>query len=279
MKFSLGATIPVTQYGNLQPTIEVEAESYEEAEKIALRQIQKLWNKVCEPGRELSIREDRPSNTNRYICFVGGEIDYDPIAHIYSWKGEKYLSASEYARQFIEPFDSYAMAERVSLKCGANPIQIEDCWKLNSEISRDFGSVLHKAMELYGKYKKLAVLTKKDYHINKHPIIKKAVEEFYGMWPDASFEHEVMVVDHAAKRAGRIDLLQITGEKTCLVQDFKTNHDLGKSLASYWEQLKFYGGIMEAAGWEVEGYDIHHYNGEWKLIHLEKNTHKNDSRI
>ena len=50
----------------------------------------------------------------------------------------------------------------------------------------------------------------------------------------------------------------------CRVQDFKTNANIEKSLPTYWVQLQFYADILKANGWDVEGLDIFHYNGEWK---------------
>ena len=42
MKFTLTAVIPTAQYSNIQPSIEVEAETYEEAERMVLPYIESL---------------------------------------------------------------------------------------------------------------------------------------------------------------------------------------------------------------------------------------------
>lgn len=267
MKFTLGATIPVTQYGNLQPSIEIEANTLEEAEALVLPKIQEMWNRVCEPGRELHIKPVTVSG-ERITAFVGGEIDYDDPSHTYSWGGVKYLSGSEYAKQFEQPFDAAAIANRMGVKAGVDGRLIEEMWELNADVSRTFGDTLHKALELYGRFLDTSTGMEKEYHINKHPVIRKAVEDFYASHK-GMYEHEIVVVDHDKQRAGRIDILLITGDKTCRVQDFKTNHEIDKHLQAYWEQLKFYGEIMEAAGWTVEGYDIFHFDGEWHDFRLD----------
>lgn len=267
MKFKVGATVPVVQYGNLSPELEIEADTVDEAWATALPQLQKMWNAVCEPGRELQIRDTL--NRQKIQAFVGGEVYYDDSTHTYTNEaGDKYMSGSEWAKQFDKPFDIDAISESFGNSKGIDPRDIKAMWNLNSEVSRSFGDAIHKALELYGKYINLSTSIEKEYHINKHPVIRQAVESFYEKFP-GEYEHEIVVVDHDAKRAGRIDLLQVTGAKKCRVQDFKTNHDIDKKLDAYWAQLTFYGGILEAHGWEVEGLDIYHYDGTWNLISSE----------
>lgn len=271
MKFTIAATIPTTQYGNLQPSIEVEAETLEEAQAIALPQIEKLWARYAEQGRELR------SSGKRIKAFVGGEIDYDELTHTYSWNGETYLSGSQYAKQFEEPFDAKTISEIMAKTVDYSAEQIRDMWALKSAVSNGFGTAIHAAIELYDKYKPLSDAldayraTKqreaKTTHHHDHPILKTAVEGFYALQDkDSMAETEIVAVDHSNKRAGRIDRLLITGPKHCRVQDIKTNGDtkkLTKNLPSYWKQLGFYGGIMEANGWTVEGLDIFHWDGVW----------------
>lgn len=271
MKFTIAATIPTTQYGNLQPSIEVEAETLEGAQAIALPQIEKLWARYAEPGRELR------SSGKRIKAFVGGEIDYDEFTHVYSWNGQPYLSGSQYAKQFELPFDAKTISEVMAKTVDYSAEQIRDMWALKSAVSNGFGTAIHAAIELYDKYKPLSEAldsyraTKdreaKRTHHHDHPILKAAVEGFYTLQEDYPAKTEVVIVDHDSSRAGRIDRLVITGELTCRIQDIKTNGDikkLTKSLPSYRAQLGFYGEIMEANGWTVEGQDIFHWDGVWK---------------
>ncbi len=48
LKFSFGATIPTQSFGNVQPHIEVEAASYEEARDFAIPKIEELYIKYAE---------------------------------------------------------------------------------------------------------------------------------------------------------------------------------------------------------------------------------------
>lgn len=271
MKFKIGATIPTVQYGNIMPEIEVEADSLEEAQAIALPYIEKLWARYAETGRELR------SSGNRIEAFVGGSIDYDALTHVYSWNGETYLSGSQYAKQFEEPFDAKAVSELMAKNIDYSAEDIRAMWALKSAVSNGFGTAIHAAIEMYDKYKPLSEAldayraTKereaKHTHHHDHPILKTAVEGFYALQDkDYPAETEMVVVDHTAKRAGRIDRLLITGDKRCRIQDIKTNGDnkkLTKSLPSYWKQLGFYGDIMKANDWVVEGLDIFHWDGTW----------------
>ena len=262
MKFSLSATIPVVQYGNLQPTLEVEAETFEEAFVEIMPRMKYIWDKYAEPGRDLKERDT--STRKRVQAFVGGEIWYDDATHTYTNDaGEVYLSGSQYAAQFEKPFNSQAISAKMAAKYGVDAADIVGMWELKAAISRAFGTSIHEALELYGKYGKLAAALDKTTHLHDHPVIKKAVESFYEAHT-APAEYEVLIVDHTNKRAGRIDRLELNWDmKTFRVQDYKTNADITKHLPSYWKQLEFYGSIMEAHGWVAQGYDIFHWDGEW----------------
>ena len=257
MKFVIGATIPVMSYGNLQPSIEVEAETYEEAQAIAMVQIEKLWNKYGETPLT-------KGKSKKIDCYVGGSIFYDDDTHTYTnEKGEVYMSGSQYAKSLEKPFDLEKISQAMADKFGVESKDIKAMWQLKSEISTGFGTALHKALELYGRYESLSKAIEKTTHLHDHPVIQKAVEDFYGAHKGEKAVHEVFIVDHEAKRAGQIDRLLITGDKKCRVQDFKTNSNIEKSLPSYWIQLEFYAGILKANGWEVEGLDIFHWDGAW----------------
>lgn len=264
MKFTIGATIPVAQYGNLQPQIEVEAETYEEAYATAMPRIEAIWNKYVD-GKQIG------NARTKLTAFVGGSIYYDDLTHTYTnEQGEVYLSGSTYAKQFEKPFDKIAISNAIAKKFKADPQAIVDMWELKGEVSRGFGTALHKALELYGRYDGLAKAIDKDTALHDHPVIKKAVEGFYASHTGKA-EYELMIVDHETKRAGQIDYLRITGDKKCIIGDFKTNAVMSPAnLENYAHQLSFYAEIMEAGGWAVEGLELYHWNGNWQDIKLER---------
>lgn len=262
MKFKIGATIPTTQYGNIMPELEVEAETFEEAQQQALPHIEQLWARYAEPGREL---RPKTAQGQKLTAFVGGEIFYDPIAHKYTNEhGDVYLSGSAYASQFEKPFNAEMIAGALAKKFKVDPSAVVEMWQLKGQVSRDFGTALHGALELYGKHKELALAMEKETHICDQVDMNKAVISFYEQFGDETAVQEALVVDHATKRAGQIDRLVITGDRKCIIDDYKTNADITKKLDVYWKQLSFYAAIMQAGGWEVEKLRIHHWFGEWK---------------
>jgi hypothetical protein len=265
MKYTISSTIPVVQYGNIIPSIEVEAETFEEARTLVLPEIEKLWAKYSE--------KPLPSKSKRKLiqAFVGGNIYYDDDAHVYTnQKGEVYMSGSQYAKSLEKPFDLERISQAMADKFGVEAKDIKDMWALKGEISTGFGTAIHKALELYGRFNGLATSIEKTTHLHDQPIIKKAVESFYEGRENEKAVNEVFIVDHEAKQAGQIDRLLLTGDKKCRVQDYKTNADIKKSLPTYWVQLEFYAGILEANGWTVEGNDIFHWNGEWETYSKER---------
>jgi len=257
-KIILRAVIPTHQYANLQPEIEVEAETYDEALAIAEGRLAQIWNKYAEPDKKLG------GERKLLKAFCGGEIYYDEVNHLYTNEaGEIYLSGSVYASTFKKPFDADKVAEMMARKYKVTPEEILAMWALKGEASRDLGNAIHRALQLEEQYRALGVTMGKD-SMHDHPILNHAVQGFYDAHKDEKAFNEVLVVDHEKKHAGQIDRLLITKRKHCRVQDFKTNANISKDLDVYWKQLEFYAEILKAGGWTVEGLDILHYNGEWK---------------
>lgn len=275
MKFKVTAVIPTQQYGNIQPCIEVEADTFEKAHAEVMPLIEQLWGEYGEKplSKHGEVSGTITTQTKRLKDFFGNEIDYDEVNHIYSWKGEIYESGSQYAKKFEKPFDGKAIAAKMATKYGVKAEDISRMWELKARTSREFGTALHSALELCGAYNSLAVALERETHLHDHPVIKSAVESFYHGRKDEKAEYEVLIVDHKAKRAGRIDRLLITGDKTGRVQDLKFNAIMTPNkLKVYWEQLKFYSGIVQANGWQTEPEDIFHYNGDWKTYSKEQSN-------
>jgi hypothetical protein len=260
MKVKLTAVVPTVQYGNLQPEVEVEGETYELAFAEAERLIKQFWNRYVEAGKELP-----ENNTVILQAFCGGKVGYDKIAHVYTNPdnpSERYLSGSQYGESFLKPFDKLGISQAMAKKTGDNPEDITKMWELKAQASRAFGTAVHSAMQLYEQYKPLSDRLAKQTHIHDNFVLKPIVEAFYASHKETAMS-EVLVVDHKAKRAGQIDRLVILGEKHGRVEDFKTGI-VGEKLTSYLEQCKFYSGILEADGWKMEQPVIHEWNGEWR---------------
>lgn len=242
---------------------------------------------------EREAKLSRSANAELVKDFFGNEIFYDPVAHEYTNPlGEVYLSGSAYASD--DDFDGEYWANeavvRNSLPEGDKD-RIIAMWETNGEISRNFGTAVHAAIELYGAYhdladildmdkktgkrKKLDAKTEKNSALSKLPILKQITTNFFTeeRLKEVAF-YEVLVVDHKNKRAGRIDRLVILEDGRFEIRDMKTNYKLPpKELRGYTKQLSFYADLILANGGLLGDNPImiHHLKSmEWEDIKLEK---------
>lgn len=263
-ELTVSAVIPTAQYSNLQPSITVEVDGdVEDAKALAMSHIVGISQQYAESGKALS-----GSKGKRLEAFVGGFINYDDDAHVYTNDaGEVYLSGSQYASQGEKPFDTAAITAKMATSRGVKAEDIATMWALSAEASMKFGTAIHAALELYGKYGALATTLEKEYHIHSQPDIKKIVASFYNGREQEKAKYEVLVVDHARKWAGQIDRLKFMPDGSFVVQDYKTNGDMPqKKLDTYWKQLSFYAAILQAGGYAVSGLEIIHWTGSgWKV--------------
>lgn len=215
-------------------------------------------------GVNVEIEYEKPQTKAKLLTdFFGNKIMYDAEAHVYSWEGEIYQSGSQYASKFDKPFDKELIAGKMAKKYGVEAQDIIDMWELNGRTSMEFGTAIHSALELYGKHKELAEALERDSALHAHPVIRQAVASFYEGRENEKAYYEVLVVDHARKRAGQIDRL-LANDGVYTVQDFKTNAVLKPDkLKVYWEQLGFYSGILQANDLLTTPEQIFHYNGKW----------------
>lgn len=271
IKYTIAATIPTTQYGNLQPSIEVEADSIEEAQAATLPHIEALWAKYGNKPLETNDAK-RASGTRKLVMDIfDNEIYYDDINHVYTNSlGEVYLSGSTFAEQSESPFNAELISGKMAKKAGlteADAQSIRDMWRLKGDASAALGTAIHAGLELFGKYKQIAKSVGKETHLHDNVILNKAITTFYEEYPiTEGIGYECLVVDHKKKRAGRIDRIEHEDDGVW-VTDFKTNFDVKKSIKKYWLQLSFYAAILKANGVNVKGLKIYHYNGEtWTTI-------------
>lgn len=274
MIYKISAVIPVGQYANLQPSIEVEADSFEEAEAKVLPYIETLWQKYGE--KPLVSRSDGFVKKSG----LGGEFLYNEAEHKYkTLDGKDMLSGSAFAKRYSRPFDMSGVSAKFAEKHGLEASEIVEMWDCKREVSTTFGIAVHKALEYYGKHAKTIKKTGGEFDI--HPLIKQLVLDFYEN-RSANAMYEVFVTD--GERVGQIDRLVITGDKKCIVEDWKTNGSMskgsGKMLAPYDDlkdtslnhyrlQLSFYADILTKIGWTVEGLRLHHLTDKWETINIE----------
>lgn len=293
LKYTLTAVVPVAQYANLQPSIEVEAETMEEAQEMVLPFIEEFFNKYSEKHKIGA--QKRALSQGRVLLkdIFGNEIFYDDATHEYTNSlGEVYLSGSQFASE--DPFDGEYWAQEFVAKYGLkeeDKQKILAMWETNGNASSSFGTALHAAIELYGTYKDLADIidmdlktekrkkldakTDKNSALSKLPYLKEVVAKFFNEERSAEVaQYEVLVVDHKNKRAGRIDRLITLPDGRFEIRDMKTNHKILKpERDTYTKQLSFYGDIIIANGHQLGDNPImlHHWvDNEWKDIKLEK---------
>ena len=297
-KFKINAVIPTAQYANLQPEIEVEAATYEEAQELALSRMAEFWNRVCEPGKEMKVAmpvaTGQPTQTNSYeekVCEVSGALVlFDKDSHTYVDKeGHPYLSGSTFAGRYKSKFNADVVSKSFAAKYKVPQDDVLNMWSLNGETSTSLGTAVHNALELYGKYLQLSLKTKgtSESALTKNMILQPIVESFFKGRENENAGYEVFIADEKNHLCGFIDRLLIVDEKKKIarIQDYKTNANINKAetikppfkgvvsntiLGAYWLQLSFYAYIMQQQGWTIEGLDIFNYeDGEWKLYQSE----------
>ena len=304
MKYTITATIPTGQYANLQPSIEVEAGSMEEAEKLVMPHIEDLSAKYGEEGKALRAKGSEGGAKVKLVSPLdGGYAYFDEAAHVYTnSKGEQYKNASKFVKQFEWEFPKDMILDKMAKAYKVDANHIADMWRLKSDSSLAFGNSLHYSLEMWGKYQSLGESISKG-ELNKamhdQPTIQKAVETFFAGRGGESALYEAFVVDMDNMRCGLIDRLLIVDKekKICRVQDYKTNANIeevkgkGKQkvlkapfdylpnspLGKYKIQLSYYANLLMKLGWTVEGCDIFNYTDKWKTFSFEPiNLNKNE---
>ncbi|MFC9761688.1 PD-(D/E)XK nuclease family protein [Rhodococcus jostii] len=279
VKVTLGATIPIAQYANLQPSFEVEGATVDDAMAAAMATMKRVWDSVSD--KPLSIKETREAAAAgvELSCWASGTaVSFDPVAHVYG--PGRWLSGSAFASRFTPDFPAEVIAGRMADKAGVGAEDVLAMWGKNAEASSTFGTAVHAALELYGKYSDLSWLVKgsDESALTKNPVLKPIVEAFFEGRAGEDAEYEVFVADPVLKHCGQIDRLAIEDDGL-YVEDFKTDHDLFKketisdpfkgvvestTLGAYWLQLSFYSSILQTHGRKVKGLRVHHWTGsEW----------------
>jgi len=252
-EFSITATIPVCQYGNIQPQITVVGKNFEKAEAFCMPKIDSLFeayspkslNKkvnVKSEGKE-AVRNLKPIKSfNEDVTIL-----FDEVNHEYFYGPDKLESATDYVKNFYSPFDAKGISKKCEPTWNATATEITEIWNEGGNCAADFGSSIHRYLAFYHDYKDigeririartLADANKKkptgkkflNPAIPTHPIgrfiINKFVE-FIGEEPGI-IKSEIIVTDVKRGRCGTIDRLQILDEdnKICRVQDYKINID------------------------------------------------------
>lgn len=209
--------------------------------------------------------------------FTNEQVKYDADKHkYYSIDDVPLIGASSYANRFGKKFDKASILPRTAQSWGVDEEDLDDIWNINGRISNEFGSSIHSAMELWFRYKTIGDKIAKhkglehNYALPKNIHIRDIVLSFAEKF-DIDGVPEALVSAVNKRMAGRVDLVHITGTRSCRVVDYKTNNELDSDkLHKYQHQLSFYADILTTHGWTVEGLDIYHHDGStWNCVSLE----------
>jgi len=281
VKLTMGATLPTRiQYENVEPLVEVEADTFEEARDIALSQIKSIAD-IVRDNKPMILNE--PSTSGSTIVLetltdmFGNTVYMDRINHTYQDKeGKPYLSGSTFSHKFVAPFPQDQIANATATKYGVDAKDVIGMWDTNAEASTSLGTAIHAALELFGKYKDTSMATKDGSTVavvHKNPFLKQVQKIFFADRKDEVAMYEAFVSNKDEMLCGFIDRLKIIDldKKIARIQDYKTNPDLNKktgildpfkelieptTLGSYWLQLSFYAYLLFKEGWIIEGLDI-----------------------
>jgi hypothetical protein len=257
-KFKISSTIPVVQYGNIIPTIELEGEDYDKLEEEGLKRIKVLWNKYS----ETPLREQYASDNSfeEVVTFTGETILYNKELHQYATlDGVRLLGGSTYAKQFEKPFDKSRIIPPFAKKHNVSCELVEQMWADNSDMSKGFGIALHKALENWFRYNKLTC-----YKLPKHPVLFNALNTFPLKGEDAL--PEIMVSDVKNHRVGQIDNLIVTDKekKQGYLIDYKSDAEIKNNLVKHFNQMSFYADILKVFGWEISRVEVWNYTDKWE---------------
>lgn len=285
-RVTLSATIPVAQYGNLQPTFEAEADTHEEAVEIALRLVKDTWDRTAKEPLKVRNLDTQPTLLlgEELRCWASGtRVTFDAVTHKYSTPdGKRWLSGSVFAGKYKAAFDAPVVARKVAEKYGVEAREVLAMWELNRDASSTVGTAVHAALQLRGQYAELSRATKDgelEACLTKNPILLPIVESFFEGRDKEDARYEVFVADGRRCHCGFIDRLVIDDDGGLWVEDYKTNGQLNKKetilapfkgvvedtkMGAYWLQLSFYGRILQSHGKPVKGLRIHHWvDGGW----------------
>lgn len=272
VKYKLSSTVPVVQYGNLMPEVELEGTNLEKLHEKAMEHMQKVWDTYSE--KPLRKKTDAPVDGIQFeevLSFTGEKVLWSDYLHEYrSLDGVKLTSGSKYEALTEKPFDSALLSEKSGNAWGVDKDQLAALWKINGNISTDYGTTVHRALEAYMLYHELGAKVQEvkgleyNYALPKNEYLRNAVLSFVEMFGTFS-NAEVFVTDVNNKMAGQIDALNILDmeKKVCSMGDYKTNFEMKKpKLKGYQKQMNFYRTALENKGWTVEGMNVYHFDGE-----------------
>lgn len=197
---------------------------------------------------------------------IGDGVLFDEHEHTYIKDGKQYLSGSTFAHLFEKEFPREAIASKVAAKNGVEKETVLEGWDAKGEISLQYGTLIHKCIEVYCKYNELP----------NNEYLKGIVQDWAEVFKDDAIDfNELFVQDDDHRLCGIIDAM---GDNT--LYDWKTGdihqkvqNTIGMPqdrLSLYTLQLNFYKYIVERNGEKANKLVIGWLNGEhWEKIKVD----------
>lgn len=256
-------TIPVSglQYTDVRPVIT--GEDWDDIRKTAQEIAESVGNtKLVErlSGAEKPLT-GAPAASGEVL---GDGVLFNKDEHTYSKNGLPYLSGSTFAHMFEKEFPREAIAQKVADKNGNEVEDILAGWDSKGEISLQYGTLIHKCIEVWCKYGEEP----------NNEYLKEIVQDWREVFGDAPMENELFIQDDTHQLCGVADAISgvtLYDWKTGDIHQ-KIQHTLGKDfpndrLSLYTLQLNFYLYICEQNGRKINKLVIGWLNGEhWEKV-------------
>lgn len=235
----------------------------------------KLWEKVQVGDLvQLWLEPTKTMRTDNLFVpitsFTGDKVLWSEFLHVCTdLEGNSLLGGSTYAKQFENEFNAEMIAQKYAKKNGYETADVLAYWESMGQVSMDYGTAIHKALEHYARNYKIFG---HEESLPRQPHLKAAVESFLEVANFTNCEAEPLITDVEKGMSGWIDLLRYVGNKQVIIEDYKTNTfkpgdypaKWNKSLAIYRKQLNYYGTILQNHGYTVEAQVVWHYHeGKW----------------
>ena len=165
--------------------------------------------------------------------------------HYYKYKGNDVgISVTRFIEQYVNEFDSEAVAEKVAIRDNKTIQEVLEEWKTKNEWACKKGSIIHQTTQDTWKYPNAKqVIISKFFTNEQYDILKKIqlqIDNFYNDYKD-KLEHladEFVIGSEEYDIASAIDHLFINKLTDGLVLvDYKTNSDIHKN-EKYAKQMK-----------------------------------------
>ena len=213
---------------------------------------------------------------------------FDESTHrTYDPEGRLLQSGSETEHKYAGEADLSYAAKAIAKRTGLRVDDITSVWDAKAEMSRMYGTALHRAIELRLLYSdvmdELDEYKKRDHSaVNWMPdYLGNAVDAVERILQSAIFSGYAQRYSEARLKFGNLtgiaDLILMNPDGEFRLVDFKTNQEIKNvkyefgTKTNYTVQQNHYRTILEKLGYKCNGMDLLHFDGnEWKVIPLER---------